>query len=70
MFRKIFTIFVEFIFLMLNYYKHFYYYKKKLIQKNDIIFNIIIFVIYNIFLFINNTNVYEFYIINDISMKK
>ena len=61
-YRKIIVIFIEFSILLMNYYKHFYYDKKKLIQFNDILFNIILFIIYNVFLLINNKTIINLYL--------
>ena len=70
LFDKIFTIGVEFIFLSLNFYYHFYIYKKKIFEIKDIIFSIFIFIIYNIYLLFRKTNFFVFYFINGIKLKK
>lgn len=61
-YRKIIVIFIETTIMSMNYYKHFYYDKKKLIQSKDILFNIILFIIYNIFLLINRTTIVNLYL--------
>ena len=66
---KIFTIGFELFIFLLNYYKHYHYYKLKTFSKKDIIFNIALFVTYNIFLYINDLNMYSFYINNNAQIK-
>ena len=52
--------------MFINYYKHFYLDKLKLFEKTDFIFNIVIFVIYNLFLLINNKSFISVYIKNTV----
>lgn len=52
---------VELLIVLVNVKKHFFIDKKKLISYKDIIFNIILFLIYNLFLLIIGTNFYEYY---------
>ncbi len=66
---KIFTIIFELFIFLLNYYKHYHYYKLKTFSKKDIIFNIGLFVTYNIFLYINNLNMYSFYVNDNAQIK-
>lgn len=54
---------VELLIVLVNVKKHFFIDKKKLISYKDIIFNIILFLIYNLFLLIMRTNVYEYYFV-------
>ncbi len=61
-YRKIIVIFIESNILLMNYYKHFYYDKKKLLEFNDILFNIILFIIYNVFLLINKKTIIDLYL--------
>tara|TARA_A100001015_G_C14729925_1_gene609437 strand:- start:257 stop:652 length:396 start_codon:yes stop_codon:yes gene_type:complete len=61
-YRKIIVIFIESNILLMNYYKHFYYDKKKLIEFNDILFNIVLFIIYNVFLLINKKTIIDLYL--------
>lgn len=69
-YNKLFTIFLEGLFLLLNYYKHFYVNKYKFFDKKQILFNIYLLFIYNIFLLLNKTNMYKLYMIDNIQMKK
>ena len=61
-YRKIIVIFIETTIISMNYYKHFYYDKKKLLEFNDILFNIILFIIYNVFLLINKKTIIDLYL--------
>ena len=61
-YRKIIVIFIETTIMLMNYYKHFYYDKKNLFEYKDILFNIILFIIYNLFLLINRTNIVNLYL--------
>tara|TARA_Y100001980_G_C14503108_1_gene278901 strand:- start:711 stop:1094 length:384 start_codon:yes stop_codon:yes gene_type:complete len=53
---------IEFLLILINIKKHFFIDKKKLISMRDIKFNIILFIIYNIFLLALGTNFYEYYL--------
>ena len=66
---KISTIILEIIMFIINYYMHFYHYNLNLIEPIHIAFNIILFVIYNIFLLINGTTFYKHYFKNDLKIK-
>ena len=61
-YRKVIVIYIETSVLLINYYKHFYYNKKKLFELNDILFNIFLFIIYNIFLVINKKSIIDLYL--------
>lgn len=50
--------------LGLNIYKHFYIDKKPLIVFKDILFNILLFLLYLVFLSLNNTNFYKLYFVD------
>lgn len=69
-YKKLFTIFLEGLFLLLNYYKHFYVNKYKFFDEKQILFNIYLLFVYNIFLLLNKTNMYKLYMIDNIEMKK
>ena len=70
LFFKLFTIFMETSFFALNYYTHFYVYKYKLFNIKLILFNIFLFLVYNIFLYLNNTNIYKHYMIDNLTINK
>ena len=52
----------EILLVLINVKKHFFIDKKKLISMRDIKFNVILFIIYNIFLLVLGTNFYEYYL--------
>ena len=54
---------LELFILLLNVKKHFIIDKKNLISYNDIILNIILFLIYNLFLMILGSNFYDYYFV-------
>jgi len=61
--NKINIILIEVFVLIVNVKKHFFIDKKKLILINDIIFNIILFIVYLLFLSLLGTNFYKLYFI-------
>ena len=61
LYKKISIILIEFTIATMNVYKHFKIDKKKLIEKDDIIFSILIFGAYLLFLYSMNINFYKLY---------
>ena len=55
---------VELLIVLVNVKKHFFIDKKKLISFKDIIFNVILFLLYNLFLLVLGTNFFEYYFVN------
>ena len=55
----------EILLVLINIKKHFFIDKKKLISMTDIKFNVILFIIYNIFLLALGTNFYDYYLTLD-----
>jgi len=53
----------ELFIVLLNVKKHFFIDKKNVISYNDIILNIILFLIYNLFLMILGSNFYDYYFV-------
>ena len=55
---------VELLIVLVNVKKHFFIDKKKLVSYKDIIFNVILFLLYNLFLLILGTNFFQYYFVN------
>ena len=55
---------VELLVVLVNVKKHFFIDKKKVISYEDIIFNVILFLLYNLFLLVLGTNFFEYYFVN------
>jgi len=55
---------VELLIVLVNVKKHFFIDKKKLISYKDIIFNVILFLLYNLFLLILGTNIFTYYFVD------
>jgi hypothetical protein len=53
---------IEILLVLINIKKHIFIDKKKLISMTDIKFNVILFIIYNIFLLALGTNFYDYYL--------
>ena len=67
---KIFIVLFETGVLGLNIYKHFYIDKKPLIVCKDIFFNILLFLLYLVFLWFLGTNFYKLYFIDLLKHEK
>ena len=59
--KKLWVFFIEALFFVLNLEKHVFIQKKSIISKNDILFNIILFVIYLVYIRHHNLTFYKVY---------